>query len=172
MDQLAKRNFIKTATAFLSASAKHFVSKLALDNTVLRDAPHFQPSFRQCQFLPSVISRLAMVCANVFGEEQMRKIFRLKQGATKFDLWDTIKLECHEYQTENIPQSYYTVQEQPERGRNQTSYWKSAYEVTFIDLGDASFKEENLKRIDQYWYKVYDVHKMVILAILSPIYCC
>ena len=52
------------------------------------------------------------------------------------------------------------------------SYWKSAYEVTGIDLSDASFKEENFKRIEQYWYKVYDMHKMVIVAILSPIYCC
>ena len=170
MDQLAKRNFIKTATAFLSVSAKHLVSKLALDNTVLRNAQHFQPSFRQCQFLPSAISRLAIVCGNVFGEEQMRKIFRLKQGATKVDLCDTIKLECHEYQTENIPESYYMVQEQSEKGRNQT-YWKSAYGVAGIDMGDANFKEENFRRIDQYWFKVHDMHKMVIFAIPSPIYC-
>ena len=104
-----------------------------------------------------------MVCANVFGEEQIRNIFGLK------DLRDTIKLESHEYQTENIPE--YMVQEQSEKDSYQTSYWKSAYEVAGIDLGDASFKEENFKRIDQYWYKVYDVHKIVILAILSPMYC-
>ena len=73
MNQLAKRNFIKTATAFLSASAKHFVSKLALDNTVLRDGRHFQPSFRQRQLLPSAISRLAMVCANVFDENRRER---------------------------------------------------------------------------------------------------
>ena len=113
-----------------------------------------------------------MVCAIIFCEEQMRKIFRLKQGVTKFDLCDTIKLECHEYQTENIPESYYMVQEQSEKGRNQTSYWKSVYEVAGVAFGDASFLEENLKRIDQYWYKAYDVHEMVILAILSPICCC
>ena len=172
MDQLAKRNFIKTATAFLSASAKHLVSKLALDDTVLRDTRHFQPSFRQRQFLPSAMPRLAMVCANVFGGKQVRKISRLKQDTTKFDLCDTIKLECYEHQTENIPESSYMFQEQSEKGRNQTSYWKSAYEVAGINLGDTSFKEENFKRIDQYWYKVYDVHKMVILAILSPIYYC
>ena len=154
MDQLAKRNFIKTAEAFLLASAKHLVSKHALDNTVLRDAQHFQSSFRQRQFLPSAISRLAMVCANVFGKEQMRKIFRLKQGATKFDLCDTIKLECHEYQTENIPESYYMVQEQSEKGRNQTSYWKSAYEVAGVDLGNASFKAFML----MCWYNINVFH--------------
>ena len=46
-------------------SRQHLVSKLAMDNTLLRDARHFQLSFRQRQFLPSAISRLAMVCANV-----------------------------------------------------------------------------------------------------------
>ena len=56
--------------------------------------------------------------------------------------------------------------------KKEETNWKSAYEVAGIDLGDTSFKEENFKRIDQYWYKVYHVHKMVILAILSPIYYC
>ena len=89
----------------MSMLVKHLVRKLELDNTVLRDAQHFQPS-----------SRLAIVCGNVFGEEQMGKMFRQKQGATKFDICDTVKLECHEYLAENIPKSYYMVREQSEKG--------------------------------------------------------
>ena len=63
-----------------------------------------------------------MVCDNVFGGGQMTKIFSLKQGATKFDLCDTIKLECHEYQTENISESYYMVQEQSGKGKGETKH--------------------------------------------------
>lgn len=82
-----------------------------------------------------------MVCAYVFGEEQIRKIFRQNQGATKFDLRDAIKLECQVYQTEHIPQSYYM--EQSEKRENRTCYWRSAYGVAGIDLGYANFQEEN-----------------------------
>ena len=73
----------------------------------------------------------------------MRKIFRLKQVATKFDLCDAIKLEC-QCQTENIPESYYMVQEQSEKVRNQTSFWKSTYEVAGIDLEDANLHIDDI----------------------------
>ena len=67
----------------------------------------------------------------------MRKIFRMKQVAMKFDLCDANKWKCH-CQTENIPVSFYIVQKHSEKGRNQTSYLRSTYEVAAIDSEDAN----------------------------------
>lgn len=73
-----------------------------------------------------------MVCAYVFGEEQVRKIFRQNQGATKFDLRDAIKLECQVYQTTHFTVILYGAVRKRE---NRTCYWRSAYGVAGIDLG-------------------------------------
>ena len=109
-------------------------------------AQYFQLSFSKHRFLPSVMTKLAIVCAYVFGKEWMRKMFRLKQGATKF--------ECQVYQREIIPEPCYMVQEQSEKVRNQTTYRKSVSRVVLIWIMWI-LPEENFRSIDEDCYNIH-----------------
>ena len=91
-----------------------------------------------------------MVCAYISGEEQMRKIFRQNQGATKFDLHDAIKLD-HD-KLDQILSRVVTERE------NRTWSWRSACGVAVIDLDYAKLQEENCRRIDEYRF-TYFIYK-------------
>ena len=88
---LQRTRFDEVVSSFLGSCTKHLLNNLPFDNQIIKYARFFQPSLQQS---------LTLSIAQVLGTDEMRWYFKLGSTATQFDLYDGVKKEFREYQTQ------------------------------------------------------------------------
>ena len=102
------------------------------------------------------MGKLTFSVRKVLGKDKMRKIFHMKSHKTKYDLSDAIKRETVEYQVEKMRNYFFDVNATDSNTGRQQTYWCQAYAIAGIDLEEENSVSGNeLKRIDEYWLKVW-----------------
>ena len=83
------------------------------------------------------------------GDKATKAIFK---GPTyKQQLCDVIKHEYSPYQNVDIPESYYSCNDEVRTNRNkQSSYWEYAYNLVDLQADDTE-DSIKFKRVDTYW---------------------
>ena len=159
LDALEKKKTVAIMVNFLEACTKYLLKNLPLDDSVLKSAKCLHPDNRQKKSSLKSISLLAQAVIKALGDDAMHEAFNLKREKTKYDLIDMIRDQFQQYQTENIPESFYKLEEEPKKHtyKQRSSYWKQAYEIAGICDDDVDENDGQFKRIDDYWLQISNI---------------
>ena len=100
-------------------------------------------------------ARLAEDVADATGEDNLKKLFDVKNEFSKHEIMDQVKVEYKYYQVENLSDGFYelTADKDGNVNRNRRpSYGKNAYSLLNIDITQS---QSSYCRINEYWWKVY-----------------
>ena len=114
-----KRNFVLGARSFLIAATKHLVSKLPLDNIILRSSNSLKPDARSEDWSLKAIKILA------------------KKLKVSMDL-DKLSDECRIYQLETITEDWYKEFEEPQKFICVDHFWRKIDDLKDV-MGEKKF---------------------------------
>ena len=133
VNTLEKKKFIGISVSFLVKCSIDLLNSLLLENQTIADSKYFLPALQQKPAVSNAIPRLTLSIAGVFGVNEMRKYFKLKYHASKFDLCDFSKRELAEYQTERILESFLVADKETNSEPQQYLCWKYVYSFLNIE---------------------------------------
>ena len=150
-------SFRASCLSFYVTAVNYLQEHLPFNVLTLKYAQYFHPQKRNNVGATSAVSNLALKFTRVVGNK-LDNVFEVNGKNTPETVCDMIRHQWMTYQNEDIPDSYFRLEENTKNtsGRIQYSYWEHALECYHLTTNTTSVSSQ-YKRVDHYWRNVNNI---------------
>ena len=150
-------SFRASCLSFYVTTVNYLQEHLPFNVLTLKYAQYFHPQKRNNVGATSAVSNLALKFTRVVGNKR-NNVFAVNGKNTPETVCDMIRHQWMTYQNEDIPDSYFRLEENNKStsGRIQYSYWEHALKCCHLTTNTTSVSSQ-YKRVDHYWHNVNNI---------------